>query len=265
MEKTFLYVATGINYVEECIASAENLKKIEPETPITVYTDEKCKHILKSSGIFSNIEILQKVYFDFHDKINALILCKYKKVIYMDTDTVVLNQFDLWDILDQFDLAFVYDPIRWDFDLPEIPESFTTPNGGFLALNKKLSVCQMLSSWLQIYFEQLSKNPKPLHDQPALRKAVYESKLRFLVLPDEYNLRVSFPYMVPGNTRVKMLHGRHEKLEMAIQATKRVQYMPRVYGGIYSNRELLNLLQENIYKRLNLTKNKKWTSSVHKV
>jgi hypothetical protein len=71
--------------------------------------------------------------------------------------------------------------------------------------------------------------------------------------------------MVPGNTRVKMLHGRHEKLEMAIQATKRVQYMPRVYGGIYSNRELLNLLQENIYKRLNLTKNKKWTSSVHKV
>jgi hypothetical protein len=266
MDKTYLYVATGINYAEECICSASRLKKIEPETPITIYSENNCLEILESANLFSSIEILPNPLYDFHDKINAINLCQYKKIIYIDSDTTILNRFELWDILDQFELAFVYDPIRWDFDLPEIPEAFTTPNGGFLALNKTASVSKMLQNWLRIFDEQLSRTPKPPHDndQPALRKAIYESGLRFLVLPEEYNLRVSFAHMVPGNVRIKMLHGRHDKLESALNATQRVEFLPRVYGGIYRKWELFDLLKQNLFKRLKYKSKIKRTSFINK-
>ena len=131
-------------------------------------------------------------------------------------------------------------------------------------MRKSPEIKEVIKKWLELYESEMTCFPKPLHDQPAFRKAVYESGVRFLILPDEFNLRVSFPHMIPGNVKVKMLHGRHEKLEAAIEETSRVEFLPRVYGGIYRKWELFELIKNNILKRIPILNKRKWTSSIHK-
>jgi hypothetical protein len=264
MNNAFLYVATGEGYLEECLRSAVALIAVDQSAMVYLYTDSPEINTNKIFGDIDRVLKLDNPQNDFSDKIQAMLACEAKKIIFLDTDTLPLQAFNLWNVLDNFDLAFVYDPIRWDFDLPQIPEAFPTPNTGFLAFRKTDKVVRVLERWLEIYNEQMAGEKKPLHDQPAFRQAVYESELRFLVLPEEYNLRVSFAHMVPGNVRVKLLHGRHEKLEKAIEATRRVEFQPRVYGGIYRKWELFDLLKQNLFKRLKYKSKIKRTSFINK-
>ena len=72
-------------------------------------------------------------------------------------------------------------------------------------------------NWLSFYdqdvnakrkwMEPASQELRLLHDQPALRKALYNSSLRMATLTPEYNCRFNMPGYVHG--KVKILHGRH--------------------------------------------------------
>lgn len=264
MKNVFLYVATGKKYVEEALNSVRQLKKIDDSAPAVLYTDVTLESLDTERGGFDKVIQIEKPYFDFQDKIEAMLSCDAEKIIFIDTDTYQVSKFDLWGVLDDFDLAFCYDPIRWDFDLPEVPEAVPTPNTGLLAFSKNAKFRTILENWRDLYEEQMKLEIKPLHDQPAFRKALYESESRFLVLPEEFNLRVSFPYMVPGNVQVKMLHGRHDNLTRAIKATERVEFVPRVYEGIYRKGELWELLRANLVKRLPFLEKKKKNDLVNK-
>jgi hypothetical protein len=264
MDQLFLYVATGKEYLAECIKSVASLAEVDKSAPAILYTDEATLQNRLPLNGFKNIEILKNPSNDFRDKIYAMQDCSAQKIIFLDTDTTPLQKMELWPVLDRFELAFAYDPIRWDYELPEIPEAFPTPNTGVLAYRKTKEVENILKHWLTIYERQLLQESKPLHDQPAFRKAVYESQARFLVLPEEFNLRVSFAHMVPGNTKIKILHGRHEHLAKALKYSKKVNFYPRAYGGIFTKWELFEMLLNKILAKIGYVKKYKRTGLAHK-
>lgn len=246
MSQGYLYVATGSGYLEEAEVSARQLRRCDPDVPIHLYTDAATRDNAKDPEAFDVVTLLEAPQNNFHDKIAAMLASPFAKTIFVDTDTHQVNAFNLWSVLDRFDMAFAYDPIRTDFDQPDLPDAFPTPNTGLLAFRMTEAVGDVLRRWLVVYEEQLKANPPVKHDQPAFRRVLYESNLRFLVLPDEFNLRVIYPHLFAGNATVKMLHGRHENLQRSFAYAHTENFFPRVFGKVYGMREILALFGERM-------------------
>ena len=260
MENTYLYIVLGPDFLEEAEDSIKSLRVVDALTPVTLFTDCREKISTDTITLIDTIHDLPKVPEDKRDKaslftrIDVLLQVDAQKVIVVDTDTLFRQPFELWDVLDSFPLAFAYDPIRWDYHLPDIPDSFPTPNCGMLAMRKTSQIIDLLERWKAIFHQQMASPNPPLHDQPAFRQAVWESSIRFLVLPSEFNLRVTFNHMLAGNARVKLLHGRHEKLRSALDYADSVEFLPRVYGRTYPVGELLKMLWVRCLSKLRLHK-----------
>ncbi len=90
----------------------------------------------------------------------------------------------------------------------------------------------------------------------AFRRALYFSKLRFTILPDEWNLRVIFPYLIGGNARIKIIHGRHEHRRHALRLARTMTYHPRVVSRDFSIVALLEMLAHRIQLRF-----RKWSGT----
>lgn len=270
MENTYLYIVLGSDFLQEAEDSIKSLRAVDERTPVTLFTDCRERISADTIPLIDSIHELPKVPEGQRDKaslftrIDVLLQVNAQKVIVVDTDTVFRQAFNLWDILDSFPLAFAYDPIRWDYYLPNIPDAFPTPNCGMLAMKKTSQVVDLLSRWKVIFAEHMASPNPPLHDQPAFRQAVYESQVRFLVLPDEFNLRVTFNHMIAGNARVKMLHGRHRKLQDAQIHAKSVEFMPRVFGRVYSMPELIRMASERLLLKAGLASREVRRGATHK-
>jgi hypothetical protein len=68
------------------------------------------------------------------------------------------------------------------------------------------------------------------HDQPTFRRALFESCLRFSILPPEYNARLIYPTML--SQEVKIIHARSDNLPaMAKYLNRKLhgEVVPRVY------------------------------------
>lgn len=214
-----VYIATGNKYIAECKISAKSAKKVMPNIPISIWTDQEIK---KGKDYFDNIEIIQSPTYSFFDKIKPLEQSKYDKTLFVDTDTYFLDSiYELSQLLDHFDLAYCHAPWRISPGEngvigDEIPICFPEPNTGVILYRKTEQVLQLIRNWGNIYAEQLKQNNPPSHDQPAFRKALYFSEIRCTVLPTEYNLRTVFPVFKGGGCTVKILHGRDPSLTRAI-------------------------------------------------
>jgi hypothetical protein len=66
-------------------------------------------------------------------------------------------------------------------------------------------VARLLERWRDLH-EDWETSGGTVGDQATFRVALYESDVRFTVLPPEYNCRITFPTYVHGPARI--LHGR---------------------------------------------------------
>lgn len=270
MDRTYLYVALGSDFLEEALDSIVAMRGIDRFTPITLFTDAAALIPDDVRASIDKVCELPGCPKDKQDKkglfakVDAILECSAGKVIFIDTDTIPVSRFELWDLLDRFPLAFCYDPIRYDHLNLTIPDGFPTPNTGLIAIDRSGPALQVIRRWRTLFEEQMSSDNPPLHDQPAFRQAVYESGIRFLVLPDEFNLRVTFNHMLAGNARVKLLHGRHAKLASAKAYARTVHFTPRVYGRTYGTKELIAMLCEQLCGKLGLRRAVARRGAVHK-
>jgi hypothetical protein len=242
-----LYVATGLPFLQEAIASARSLHSSNPEIPIAIFTNidvsEHCE-------LFDIVRIIENAKYDSNDKIFAIANSPFEKTVFIDTDTRILCDIsDLRRLLERFDIALALDPIRSDQDQPSIPDCFPTLNSGLIAYRRNAKTAKLFDEWLMAFRSQPDEPGKTRRDQPPFRKVMWESDVRYAVLPDEYNLRVIFEHMIGGNAYVKVLHGRHEKLEIAMKYAKTTHFYPRVFGRKYTVKELTKMLAERIYER----------------
>ncbi len=212
-DRGILYIATQSGYVKEAISSAMHVKKCMPEIPLAICTNQQD---LIPQELFTNIIVAEKPQLGFVDKILPLINSPFQKTLFLDTDTRVIEPvYELFDLLERFDLAVSHAPIRSTMEVLPCPESFPELNTGVICFRKTASVLDLIKNWHYMYSTQINDGSAPMHDQPAFRKALYLSNLNFTVLPPEYNLRTIMPYFAGGGLKVKILHGRGPSLDVA--------------------------------------------------
>lgn len=191
MDKTkcgVLYIAVGKQAIDEALHSVESLKKYSKDLSCTLLTDSTLHQ-----GLFDQIrkivpsKISKRLY-----KLENFYLSPYENTLYIDNDTLFNHDvWEMFEILDQFDLAAVQDFSRkrklWGDYIPDyeqIPYSFPEYCSGVILFKKNSEVKAFFDCWRDLF--EIYKAPV---DQPSFRVALWKCHLRIHTLPIEYNVR----------------------------------------------------------------------------
>lgn len=200
-EKGVLYVATGRSFIQEAERSVNVLNKKMPNLDTTIVTEK-----IDIPEGFDRVIGIEDPSYGFEDKIRGISKTPYKKTLFLDTDTYVLEDLGgMFEILKKFDVGVTQNQNR-DLHTQNIgvPEAFPEYSTGVIVFDKSKTK-DMISKWKEFY--EKGQNG----DQPSFRKALYESGVRVATLPREYNYSVRTPaHLIKP---VKVLHGRLIELE----------------------------------------------------
>jgi hypothetical protein len=203
-KRGIIYSATGQKYLAEAINSAQSSLRLN-SVPHLIFCSETPK--CKIEGIeFMRFNSSGEPYLD---KICNITETPFEQTIFLDTDTYVLSNLDdLFDLLKRFDIAVSHTPGYFKCQDVGQSEAFSDFNTGVIPFRRNAEVIHFLQSWCELY-ERWIKAPifAPFaHDQPAFRRALWESPLLFYILSAEYNYRTIVPGRLVGCARI--VHGR---------------------------------------------------------
>jgi hypothetical protein len=202
----FLYIATGEDYIEEARISAQTVDKHHPDIPICLMTDQDV-----TDAIFDKVIILDDPAYGFQDQIYNLDRTPFSRTIYLDTDIYADDSIeDVFDILDQFDMAVAYNHDGKAWPVSDVPQSFPEFNTGVVAYRLSNEFLDFLSLWEEIYVSKREEDGT-MRNQPTFRQAVYESDIRYATLRQEYNCAFWTPGFAVG--KVKLFHGRLQSVD----------------------------------------------------
>lgn len=244
MRNGALYIVTqDPRYADMVLVSAESLKRVMPDLPITVFSQFPVK-----SPHLDNVVIVTPAKDGFYDKARLIADSPYERTMFIDADTFVLEPVpELFSLLDQFDCAATHEEYLstdWFGRYPraDIPASFPEFNTGILLVKRSQGTQQLLQRWAELYEEYLREKPEhPINDQPFFRAAAYYSEVRMATLTREYNCKFRGQGYV--NKAVKILHGHvdfqlvPDQLNQAANVLNASQ-RPRVYvaGEVYEQK-----------------------------
>jgi hypothetical protein len=180
-----IYVASGADYRDLAIASARSLRAVEAGLAIDLYTDTPEAVPL---GLFDMVHRIARP--EPRSKLVCMAETRFERTLFLDADTLVMNPLgDLFDLLDRFDCAMAHD-VRRASDLVQeglavrTPYAFPQLNSGVLLYRRSPAMLAFLAEWLRRF--RAAGLPR---DQIVLKDLLWESDLRFYVLPPEFNLR----------------------------------------------------------------------------
>jgi hypothetical protein len=201
-----VYIATGNQFVEEAKISADSVKTVMPDVPITLFTEQEIE-----SEIFDDIISIDSPRHDFGDQVYHLDRTPYERTIFLDSDIYLDSSIeDVFEVLDKFDIAASqdarnYSSTRINLDKVEkIPDCFSEYNSGVVGFRKNSAIQEFFEIWKKAYEEVVDRGQ--IHNQAAFRYALYHSDTRIATLPREYNCLFRNPDQVYG--KVKVFHGR---------------------------------------------------------
>ena len=88
-----------------------------------------------------------------------------------------------------------------------IPPAFGAFNTGVFAFRKSPASLEFLRLWQQNHETHVRQHTT--NDQPAFRLSLFQSQVRYHVLPVTYNWFSWIPYFIPSGGRVMVMHGRN--------------------------------------------------------
>lgn len=201
MDKGFLYVATGEQYIEQAKFSARVTKR-HMDLPIAVVSDREV-----NSEYIDDVIIDESPERSFFDKPKNLLKSPYDKTIYMDGDAFLLQPVpELFELLDYADLATTIDPNEYELrymdgvDFGDIPESVPLFQTGVIAYNQNKQCEELIENWVDVH-----KNNDIKRDQSSFRIAIAETDVDHIALSNLYNCLAEWPMQVTGD--VKIIHG----------------------------------------------------------
>ena len=201
-----LYVATGAPHFAEAIRSAKTAKSAMPNTPIAIVSDQP-----DVPDFFDQVIFIAHTGNGFVDKIQGMLKSPFERTIFLDTDTLIVEPFsELFDLLDQYDVAVAAAPGYKGFPENGIPESFYELNTGVVAYALSEQVTTAFEEWETAYREGIKTHAGEdyfFSDQPIFRRVLWNYRLATYILPPEYNFRTVLPSF--ARSRVKVFHGRH--------------------------------------------------------
>jgi len=241
MDEGVILVASGEKYIKESKQAIFSIRKFNKNINIALFTDDN----LDNDVFFNkfNIKIIKmELNYNYYDKIIAMRNSPFRKTLFLDTDTYVLDKLKpVFQFLDRFDLCVSHAPIRkspkkaanWggysNVETDIIPDKFPEFNTGVILYRKNKNINEFLNKW-DHYFNESNKNHNIIPDQPSFRTAIYHSNVNFFVLPPEYNCRYIYPTYV--SDKVKILHGRNPTPQR-IKNKINKNIVPRIiYGGL---------------------------------
>lgn len=240
MNKGFLYVATGEQYIEEAKFSAR-VTKHHMDLPITMISDRDV-----DSPYIDKVIIDESPDRSFFDKPRNLLKSPYEKTIYMDGDVFLLQPVpELFDLLDSVDLATAIDPNEYelrymdDVDFGDVPESVPLFQTGVIAYSQNKQCEEFINNWINIH-----KNNRIERDQTSFRIAIHTTDVDHMTLSRLYNCLAKWPMQVTGD--VKIIHGHIDQVTVqdiaALESRMNVTDKPRIFyhperGKIYSPME----------------------------
>jgi len=185
MDNGVIYVATGPDYRALAQASARSLRAVEPGLAVDLFTDDPAA---AEPGLFDAVHEIA----DPHprSKLDCMAKTRFERTLFLDADTLVLSPLgDLFDVLERFELALAHDVRRASALIRtghavETPYAFPQLNSGVLLYRRSAAMLAFLADWARRFAETGGTR-----DQPVLRDMLWQSDLRFWVLPPEFNLR----------------------------------------------------------------------------
>ena len=203
-EKGLVYVATGEKYVREAEISAASAKRIMPDIFTAIFTPD----LQYRSDLFDHVLPVENYSNTFSDKIEPLLSTPFSKSIFIDSDTYFCDDIrDVFELLDRFDLAVAHAFDRRPAKVP-VPNCFPELNTGVIAFVKSSEMNELFRQWKVLYNVYRDSRAQVVNDQASFRKVLYESNLRFYILPPEYNMRPQFPAIAGRGETMKILHTR---------------------------------------------------------
>ncbi|MBW7920541.1 MAG: hypothetical protein H3C51_00375 [Rubellimicrobium sp.] len=177
-----IYVASGADYVDLACASAQGLRRHQPGLPVDIFTDDPVP-----AGLFDRIHPLSRP--GPRAKLTAMQETRFERTLFLDADTLVVGPIgDLFDVLERFDCALAHDMRRASALIREgavaTPYAFPQLNSGVFLYRRSAAMLAFLAEWERRFHATGARR-----DQPILKDMLWESDLRFYVLPPEFNLR----------------------------------------------------------------------------
>jgi hypothetical protein len=223
-----LYIATGERYVDDARMSATSVKQHSPDLPVAIVsTDEIIEE--QELGLFDHVIRATVVNDDVSDKLYNLQLTPFDYTLYLDNDTLILKPIqELFGLLKKYDIAIM--PGENIVDIEGIPPAFKEPNGGVILYKKNSRFDTFMKNWIRTYEQQIdnvgwvtedsiyakletASSFGTLHDQPSLRKSLWDTQIRYVPLPQEFNFKgginatasdvhiLHFGWMMPRHVR----------------------------------------------------------------
>jgi len=127
----------------------------------------------------------------------------YNPTLHLDADTYICDDFsEVFDLMKTFDLAIPISPFyAANEPLEGVPECFPELAGGFILWQDN----ERVRNFFERTFQLVRRKHWRRADEPSLRKALFESDVRFAIVPWEYTCVYNYPGYVYG--KVKILHG----------------------------------------------------------
>ena len=216
MNRGFLYIAKGPEFVKEAAVSSASLKKVAPDSHVTLITnqslsipsvDKVC--VIQESSYSDNWHrgCLYKVR-HIYDK------SPYERTLFVDTDTYFLRDpTSVFSLLSHVDIAMAQAPwasVEGTVSVKgEAVDACQPYNTGVIAFRKNKTNKNFFSDWLRLYSNKLQAQTlsDKETDQKSFMETFLDSEARIYVLSNIWNLRLKSLNYVMGE--VIILHGRH--------------------------------------------------------
>lgn len=226
MTNGVLYIASGDDYVNEAISSAQSLRRQMPDISIALATTDRV-----DSDVFDTVIDHESPYAGVGQSIITPDLMPYDRTLYLDTDTYVADPiYELFEILDEHEMCFARG--NGDIALPKPYDAWKEFNTGVIGYKASDSVAALFERWAKNYEElrDTRKYYRSWNDQPAFGVSILESDIRYFVLPRRYNCRLPRGGKVGDD--IKIGHGRLDEFDINLQqAVERINQRtgPRMY------------------------------------
>ena len=204
MTSGVIYVATGAGYLELACASATSLRASNPGLNVDLFTDQPGG---VPAGLFDQVHGVPRAH--ARAKLECLPKSRFQRTLYLDCDTLVVGDLgDMFDLLARFDLAVAHDVRRASGLVQEgldvaTPYAFPQMNSGVLLYRKNAATDAFFAEWARRFHSS-----GVARDQIVLKDLLWQSDLRFYVLPPEFNLRrvTELDAWEPLDAEVKIIH-----------------------------------------------------------
>lgn len=215
-----VYVATGARYISEAILSCTRLKFFNPNLNVCLFTDDYLS--TKLTKCFDIVLQHPCPTYSYRDKLSILELSPFIYTLFLDTDACpIVNIFNDFAILDSFDIAGAYAPVRIPSGWCDhtVPFSFPEINTGVFFFRNSPIMHKFFRNWLKLY-DALYVEFFQKWDQASFRSVLWSfystNFVVFHILPSEYNFRLTKPWIAGKGLPVSIIHGRVNEHEWSL-------------------------------------------------